>query len=154
MQAHISIPGRLKSHRLHSVAVHPARLVPLQAQNLAELAIDAREKADKAHQKVAESERDVEAAKVVREKLEADIEQLRHVSADPSAEKDQAFRADQTVDLGTSEQGTPTAEQSLDAELKSKLQQLDGVKKTIDETDSKLQFLEICYMRACTTAEM
>ena len=109
-----------------------------QAQNLAELAIDAREKAEKARQRVAEAERDVEAAKVVREKLEADIEALRHVSNEPSKEKEQAFRADQTVDLGTSEQGVSTAEQSLDAELQSKLKQLVDVKKTIDETESKV----------------
>ena len=110
---------------------------PLQAQKLAEVAIDAREKAEKARQRVAEAERDVQAAKAVREKLDADIEALRHISTEPSKEKEQAFRADQTVDLGTSEQGV-TPEQNLDAELKSKLQQLDDVKKTIDETESKV----------------
>lgn len=111
----------------------------MQAQTLAEQAIDAREKADKSRQKVAEIERDVEAANIVKQKLEAEIEQLRQISTEPSAEKEQAFRADQTVDLGTSEQGAPNAEQDLDAELKSKLQQLDQVHKTIDETESKVQ---------------
>ncbi|KAL0018097.1 hypothetical protein WJX77_002629 [Trebouxia sp. C0004] len=112
-----------------------------EAQNLAELAIDAREKAEKARQKVAEAARDVDAAKIVRQKLDADIEQLRHVSNEPSAGEEQAFRADQTVDLGTSEHGTPNAEQSLDAELKDKLQQLDFVSKTIDETETKVSAL-------------
>ena len=110
----------------------------LQAQNLAELAIDAREKAEKARQKVAEAARDVDAAKIVKQKLDADVEQLRQVSSEPSAGEGQAFRADQTVDLGTSEHGTPNAEQSLDAELKDKLHQLDSVSKTIDETETKV----------------
>ena len=57
----------------------------LQAQNLAELAIDAREKAEKGRQKAAEAERDVEAAVIVRQKLEADIEQLRQISSEPAA---------------------------------------------------------------------
>ena len=109
----------------------------MQAQKLAEVAIDAREKAEKARQRVAEAERDVQAARAVREKLDADIEALRTISSEPSKEKEQAFRADQTVDLGTSEQGV-TPEQNLDAELKSKLQQLDDVRKTIDETESKV----------------
>ncbi|KAL0022130.1 hypothetical protein WJX79_005559 [Trebouxia sp. C0005] len=112
-----------------------------EAQNLAELAIDAREKAEKARQKVAEAARDVDAAKIVKQKLDADIEQLRHVSSEPSAGEEQAFRADQTVDLGTSEHGTTNAEQSLDAELKDKLQQLDFVSKTIDETETKVSSL-------------
>ncbi|DBA99171.1 hypothetical protein WJX82_006091 [Trebouxia sp. C0006] len=112
-----------------------------EAQNLAELAIDAREKAEKARQKVAEAARDVDAAKIVKQKLDADVEQLRQVSSEPSAGEGQAFRADQTVDLGTSEHGTPNAEQSLDAELKDKLHQLDSVSKTIDETETKVSAL-------------
>ncbi len=121
----------------------------LQAQNLAELAIDAREKAEKARQKVAEAERDVDAAKIVKQKLDADVEQLRHVSSEPSAGQEQAFRADQTVDLGTSEHGTPNAEQSLDAELKDKLQQLDSVSKTIDETETKVCHRNRHNFRSC-----
>lgn len=74
----------------------------------------------------------------MKQKLDADIEQLRHVSSEPNTGGEEAFRADQTVDLGTSEHGTPSAEQSLDAELKSKLQHLDQVSKSIDETESKV----------------
>lgn len=124
---------------LHQTSVSAQCHIYLQAQNLAELAIDAREKAEKARQKVAEAARDVDAAKIVKQKLDADIEQLRHVSSEPSAGEEQAFRADQTVDLGTSEHGTTNAEQSLDAELKDKLQQLDFVSKTIDETETKVR---------------
>ena len=59
-------------------------LAGLQAQNLAELAIDAREKAEKGRQRASEAERDVEAALIVKQQLEADIEQLRHISSEPS----------------------------------------------------------------------
>lgn len=87
----------------------------------------------------------------MKQKLDADIEQLRHVPSDPNTGGEQAFRADQTVDLGTSEHGTPNAEQSLDAELKSKLQHLDQVSKSIDETESKVypgssQKQEMCML--------
>ena len=113
----------------------------LQAQNLAEQAIEAREKAEKGRQKAAEAERDVEAALVVKQKLEADIEKLRQISSEPSAEQGsgERFRPDQTVDLGTSAQGVPTDEQDLDAELKGKLEQLDEVQKTIDEVENKVR---------------
>ena len=112
----------------------------LQAQNLAELAIDAREKAEKGRQKAAEAERDVEAALIVKQKLEADIEKLRHISSQPAAEQGsgERLRPDQTVDLGTSTQGVPTDEQNLDAELKVKLEQLHDVQKTIDEVETKV----------------
>ena len=113
----------------------------LQAQNLAEQAIDARERAEKGRQKAAEAERDVEAALVVKQKLEADIEKLRHISSEPSAEQGsgESLRPDQTVDLGTSTQGVPTDEQNLDAELKGKLEQLHEVQKTIDEVETKVR---------------
>lgn len=113
----------------------------LQAQNLAEQAIDAREKAEKGRQRAAEAERDVEAALVVKQKLEADIEKLRHISSEPSAEQGsgERLRPDQTVDLGTSTQGVPTDEQNLDAELQGKLEQLHEVQKTIDEVETKVR---------------
>lgn len=115
--------------------------VLLQAQNLAELAIDAREKAEKGRQKAAEAERDVEAALIVKQKLEADIEKLRQISSQPAAEQGsgERLRPDQTVDLGTSTQGVPTDEQNLDAELKGKLEQLHDVQKTIDEVETKVR---------------
>ena len=134
---------------LQQMCVSAQCCVYLQAQNLAELAIDAREKAEKARQKVAEAARDVDAAKIVKQKLDADIEQLRQVSNEPSAGEEQAFRADQTVDLGTSEHGTPNAEQSLDAELKGKLQQLDSVSKTIDETETKVRHRKSHNFESC-----
>ncbi len=136
---HQSSTYALPQRSLQEMYVSAQRYIHLQAQNLAELAIDAREKAEKARQKVAEAARDVDAAKIVKQKLDADIEQLRQVSSEPSAGEEQPFRADQTVDLGTSEHGTPNAEQSLDAELKDKLQQLDSVSKTIDETETKVR---------------
>lgn len=113
----------------------------LQAQTLAEQAIDAREKAEKGRQKAAEAERDVEAALVVKQKLEADIDKLRQISSEPSAEQGsgERLRPDQTVDLGTSTQGVPTDEQNLDAELKGKLEQLHEVQKTIDEVENKVR---------------
>lgn len=111
-----------------------------QAQTLAEQAIDAREKAEKGRQKAAEAERDVEAALIVKQKLEADIEQLRQISTEPSEGQatGAGLRPDQTVDLGNSTQGVPTDEQNLDAELKGKLHQLQEVHKTIDETETKV----------------
>ena len=77
----------------------------------------------------------------MKQKLEADIEQLRQVSTEPSAEQgtEDRLRPDQTVDLGTSTQGVPTDEQNLDAELKGKLQQLHEVQKTIDEVETKVR---------------
>jgi len=136
-------------YSLQQMPVSAQCYIYLQAQNLAELAIDAREKAEKARQKVAEAARDVYAAKIVKQKLDADIEQLRQVSSEPSAGEEQAFRADQTVDLGTSEHGTPNAEQSLDAELKDKLQQLDSVSKTIDETETKVRHRKSHNFSSC-----
>ena len=113
----------------------------LQAQTLAEQAIDAREKAEKGRQKAGEAERDVEAALIVKQKLEADIEKLRHISSEPPAERPsgERLRPDQTVDLGTSTQGVPTDEQNLDTELKGKLEQLHEVQKTIDEVETKVR---------------
>ena len=56
---------------------------------------------------------------------------------------EEGLRPDQTVDLGTSTQGVPTDEQNLDAELKTKLQQLHEVSKTIDETEAKVMFVPV-----------
>lgn len=128
-------------------SAHSSRLLP-QAQTLAELAIDAREKAEKGRQKAAEAERDVEAALIVKQKLEADVEQLRQISTEPSTEQgtEAGIRPDQTVDLGTSTQGVLTDEQNLDAELKSKLEQLQEVHKSIDETETKVD-QNSCHQR-------
>ena len=126
---------------LHNVVMHCAIGQFVQAQQLAELAIDAREKADKARQKVAESERDLEDAKVVKAKLDADIAQLRHVSAEPSADKPEALKANQSVDIGAADD---TDEQNRDAELRSRLQQLDDVTKMLQDTESKVQQPNIC----------
>lgn len=132
---------RAKQRVAQSTGIREA--LEAEAQTLAEQAIDAREKAEKGRQKAAEAERDVEAALVVKQKLEADIEQLRQISTEPSAGQGTGagLRPDQTVDLGNSTPGVPTDEQNLDAELKGKLHQLQEVHKTIDETETKVASL-------------
>ena len=120
---------------------HSARgiLSSLQAQTLAEIAIDAREKAEKARQRVSEAESEVQAATVVKQKLEEDIERLRKLATTlpPDANQQEAMQDGKTLDLAASETGDASSP-DIDAELKHKLQQLTDVTKTLDEYESRV----------------
>lgn len=115
-------------------------LSSLQAQNLAEIAIDAREKAEKARQRVSEAESEVQAATVVKQKLEEDIERLRKLAntLPPNANQQEAMQDGKTLDLAASSETGEASSPDIDAELKHKLQQLTDVTKTLDEYESRV----------------
>lgn len=118
----------------------------LQAQTLAEIAIEAREKAEKARQRVSEAESEVQAATVVKQKLQEDIDRLRNLatSLPPDADQQQAMQNGQTLDLPESGQ---TTEPDINTELKSKLKQLTDVTRTLDECEARVSlFGHLCFV--------
>lgn len=131
---------------------HNARgiLSSLQAQNLAEIAIDAREKAEKARQRVSEAESEVQAATVVKQKLEEDIERLRKLATTlpPDAHQQEAMQDGKTLDLAASSETGVALSPDIDAELKHKLQQLTDVTKTLDEYESRVRIYG-CVLQQC-----
>lgn len=85
----------------------------------------------------------MQAATVVKQKLEEDVERLQKLASTLPAgiAETSAVQADQTFDMSASDGATQPETTDIQAEIKSKKLQLEDVTRTLDENKAKVNNL-------------